>query len=254
LTVRARRQKKHVCAQDRKANGYYPRRRQVFDLHRARRRLRMNRLFRWLSTVLVVFLTPALANADPVQITSGYFVLARPLIGPEAVRAFIVWENLPAELFGSSPPPYVFSTWDPGEYSSTLLGTTAPVEPLHPGTAPVGGTFTASNAAFQFNGGDFLIPPVFPPTDEEGLYTVRQPFTMTGHWTVDVALGDGTTARFDRDLAGRGTARLILGADPASGNSILSMVVYDFKPVPEPATILLLGAGAAALGARRYRR
>ena len=128
--------------------------------------------------------------------------------------------------------------------------------PLHPGTAPVGGTFSAPGVSLEFTGGQFVVPSVFPPTDSEDLYTVTEPFAMTGHWTLDFEVADGNVVRFDRDIAAHGHARLVLGAERATGNSVLSAVIYDFEaaptPVPEPSTILLVGLGAAGLTARRF--
>jgi hypothetical protein len=216
----------------------------------------MNHL-RTLGALVVLILTPAVGRADPVQLTTGSFNLGRPLIGTMAMGAALVWANPPVEFFGSPPPDYVYATWYPEDgYVSTLLGTTAPVLPLPPGTAPVGGTFSSPGVALEFTGGQFVIPSVFPPTDSEDLYTVTAPFAMTGHWTIDFAVADGTVVRFDRDIVARGHARLVLGAERTTGNSVLSAVIYDFEagatPVPDPSTILFVGLGAAALTARRF--
>lgn len=68
----------------------------------------------------------------------------------------------------------------------------------------------------------FVIPSVFPPNEEEDLYTLTEPFNATGHWTVDVQGCEGTTARFDRDIVASGNVRFVLGAERSTGNSIIS--------------------------------
>jgi hypothetical protein len=55
-------------------------------------------------------------------------------------------------------------------------------------------------------------------------------------------------------LVGRGTATIELVQDPGAPVWDWVQARYEFAPVPEPATLLLVGTGVLALSARRYRR
>jgi hypothetical protein len=122
---------------------------------------------------------------------------------------------------------------------------------------PVGGTFATTTLSLQFTGGTFTVPSVFPPTDEEDLYTLTEPFEVSGHWTVNVQGSDGTATLFDHDIVGSGKVRFVLGAERGSGNSIISALVYEFAapaPVPEPSTLILCGLALPAVARRRHTR
>lgn len=211
-----------------------------------------------IAAALILVVVPALACADPVQITSGAFIMGRPLIGTERNGASMIWLNPPPELVGGVETEIVEQSWmasDP--YTSTLPGTTEPVLPLAPGPVPVGGTFTTATLVLRFTGGTFTVPSVFPPTDEEDLYTLTEPFELAGHWTVNVQGTDGTTALFDRNIVASGKVRFVLGAERSSGNSIISALVYEFAPpapVPEPSTLILCGLPLIAVASRRRFR
>jgi hypothetical protein len=207
---------------------------------------------------LIGVFVPDLANADPVQITSGAFIMGRPLIGTERNGASMIWLNPPPELVGGVETEIVEQSWMGSEpYTSTLPGTTEPVLPLTPGPVPVGGTFETMTLSLQFTGGTFTVPSVFPPTDEEDLYTLTEPFEMSGHWRVNVEGSDGTTTLFDHDIVGSGKVRFVLGAERSSGNSIISALVYEFAapaPVPEPSTMILCGLALPAVARQRHTR
>jgi hypothetical protein len=211
-----------------------------------------------IAAFLVAWLVPMLAQADPVRITSGAFIMGRPLIGTGRNAVSMIWFNPPPALVGGVETEIVEQSWQPGDpYTSTLPGTIEPVRPLAPGPVAVGGTFTAPTLSLQFTGGTFIIPAVFPPTDEEDLYTLTEPFDVTGHWTVEVQGRDGRTALFDRDVVASGKVRFVLGAERTTGNSIISALVYEFAepaPVPEPSTLVLCGLAAAAVASRAAAR
>ena len=200
---------------------------------------------------------PSPAAAEPVSFSEGLFGIGRPLIGTERAAVSMIWLNPSESIFGPGAPDRIEQSWQPFEsYSSTLPGTTEPVMPLSPGPLPISGTFTGDGLSLDFSGGAVTVPSVFPPTDEEGLYTLTTPFSMTGHWTIDVATSSGIT-RFDRDVSAAGIVHVLLGAERATGTSIISQVNYFFEdttPVPEPGTIVLLTLGCVSLATRVRRR
>lgn len=235
----------------------------------------MKTLFRCLTALLLLSEAPFVAQAEPFVITQGSFGIGRGLIGLDKGAAELLWFNPPPGAFESSERKRIdllAASWSPDLYESTLLGGTTVVLPLHPGPVPVGGTFSGDKGASFFfqgdgpdvspflessisltlSGGTFLIPTEFPPTDDEGLYILEQPFRMTGTWTVN----ERGAMLFRGDLVGSGQASLILGADQRTGNSIISSVTYNFETtsaVPEPATLVLLALGAAGAFARRQK-
>jgi PEP-CTERM motif len=81
-------------------------------------------------------------------------------------------------------------------------------------------------------------------------------FSSTGLFTASGVLNPFGPAEFRLDLIGGGTveADLFRAPSPASPFVELRNARFDFAPVPEPGTLLLVGSGAVAVGGTWLRR
>jgi hypothetical protein len=208
------------------------------------------------------------AAADPIPITGGSFVghsnASLPFNGEFSLRvgnATVTgeWPNgvIRAAACDTCPPGTVVTPGAVFSYDTIpfVFGdpfATAVVR--RPGDTPEGfylsGTVEFSGASFTL--AELLIDPW--PDDRSVLVTYVQAFSFAGAVTGFDRLREGPSVPdpvFVKTLVGRGNARIAFAVLPGSQHLHLR-TTYEFHPIPEPGTMLLIGTGVAFLA--RFRR
>jgi hypothetical protein len=231
---------------------------------------KMATVLRFATPLLIVLLALRPASAESIQIIGGTLTTST-FTAPDfrAQYSLVLNEGL---LEGQWPGGTVSAIsciggCTPGTSVSVMARWFNPEQPSVLVPPPTGtlqiGDLTAGpffSGVLMFGGDAFVLPEVDPALIALGEVTLRQPFSFSGSVTAYPARISGTFVpepQISVDLIGSGTAHLRFGLDtlPSGATSYRYRdSSYEFAPVPEPASLMMVATGLGALWSRRRRR
>lgn len=200
-------------------------------------------------------LLPSAMRADPILITDGALVgdLFGVTLNATGERGFAISASggrfdglfIPGQCLGTSCFPGellpITATWSGGDFPGVVS--------IEGETFPIGMASGDHGSGLVSFDGSLLLPP-FSGNPSVSLMT---PFTFSG--TLFFPFPEGQQEQRREDLAGAGTATLQFQWSSAASAWLYEGARYDFAPIPEPGSLMLVATGAGALLARhRLRR
>jgi hypothetical protein len=210
-------------------------------------------------TLLVIILLGCAyqAQADTLTITSGFLTRSPAQVSP--TYTFVAQDfNVSGQGNGSGGHSLSCGTCEVG--SIVNINVTYAGMALGSGPATINGISYSTlfySGTIQFSSSGIIGPPLDPTSS---IITIISPFTMSGDFSAflaDPAISGPQTPVFSTLVNGQGIAiiQLVGSGMPGDPRSVYS-VTYNFQaePIPEPATLLLLGSGLAGVAAKVKKR